>query len=160
MTTSSYVERRRNELRELLGGLPEIVSPAAPLADRERQHLFEEARDLYVNEVEWERLTDEEALDDGPLAELAFPGLLAFVRGLVLQETMPDSLAPADPRPDVVEDVLSFLGHRVEELSGAQDEEAPEWELLMAKRLVDLVLYQLYGLGPEAIARVEAGADG
>ena len=50
--------------------------------------LREEAEDLYWNELEWEHITDEEALEEGPLTTLTFPGFLAYVRGLLLREVM------------------------------------------------------------------------
>ena len=68
------------------------------------------------NEREWEHSTDEEALDEGPIAEMTVPGLLAYVRGLLLTEVMPDALSPANPRPTVVADLLAFLAGRIVEL--------------------------------------------
>jgi hypothetical protein len=127
-----------------------------------RSFLKEEAEDLYWNELAWEHITDEEALDGGPLAELCFPGLLAFVRGLLLTEVMPDALAPASPRPEVVEDVLVFLASRVVELEdgladpGSSDEDRMRGELELTSRLIDLVLYRYHELSAEDVDRVEA----
>jgi hypothetical protein len=93
---------------------------------------------------------------------MAFPGFLAFVRGLLLSETMPDSLAPPRPSPEVVQDLLGFLAARVVELEGksdlsdSEDREHREAELKMTSRLVDLVLYTLHCLGPEEVGKVEA----
>ncbi|MCK5650007.1 MAG: hypothetical protein KAJ42_01460, partial [Gemmatimonadetes bacterium] len=82
-------------------------------------------------------------------------------RGLLLRETLPDALAPAIPRPEVVQDVLRFLSERLVELEeklAAADEERRErctCELRMTDRLIDLVLYRLMGLTPEDVARLE-----
>ena len=137
-------------------------SAPAPLTPEARAYLLEEAQNLYWNDLEWERITDEEALEQGPIAQLAFPGFLAFIRGLLLHEVMPDSQAPASPRPQVVEDVLSFLARRVveleDELAGAEPEEAESMraELGLTSQLVDLVLYQFHGVGPKDVERIEA----
>ena len=137
--------------------------PLPPLQEKERDHLQEVAQDLYWNEMEWEKLTNEERLDEEFLTEMAFPGFLAFVRGLLLSETMPDSLAPPRPSPEVVQDLLGFLAARVVELeeksalSDGEDREHREAELKMTSRLVDLVLYTLHGFGPEEVGKVEAG---
>ncbi|MEE8146174.1 MAG: hypothetical protein V3T24_01100, partial [Longimicrobiales bacterium] len=86
--------------------------------------------------------------------ELTFAGFLAFVRGLLLAEVMPDSLAPANPRPEAVLDLLVFLAGRVVELEEERDDPAAEdpersaGELLLTDRLIDLVLCQLHGIDP------------
>ena len=132
------------------------------LSERVRGFLCEEAEDLYWNELEWENITDEEAMGEGGfLTELAFPGFLAFVRGLLLTEVMPDAKAPASPRPEVVEDILEFLAGRVIELSERIDgSEEPgdglDSELDMTSRLVDLVLYRYHGFTAEDVEKVEA----
>ena len=151
---STLLGGRRERLERLLGRKMNVPRTDArpPLSTKVRSFLREEAEDLYWNELEWEHITDEEALEEGPLTELAFPGFLAFVRGLLLAEVMPDALAPASPRPEVVEDVLGFLAARVVELedglasSEADGEERMDTELDMTSRLIDLVLYQFHGL--------------
>lgn len=137
----------------------------APLSTEDREHMLSDAQDLYWNELEWENITEEEALDDGAIVDLAFPGFLAYVRGLLLAEAMPDSLAPASPRPQVVDDLLGFLGGRVvslkEEITAATDADERaqlRTALTMTSRLVDLVLFELYRLSPEEIASVDAPA--
>lgn len=160
----TLVRGRRERLSRLLGRpLSEPIGHASPLSPEARRHLVEEGEELYWNELEWEHITEEEATDHGaPLSELAFPGLLAFVRGLLLTEANPDALAPAQPRPQVVEDLLAFLGSRILELedalSGAEpdEEERLKGELTMTDRLVDLVLYRFHGLAPAEVERVEA----
>ncbi len=162
---STLLGGRRERLERLLGRemtLPH-TGPRTPLSTNVRSFLREEAEDLYWNELEWEHITDEEALEEGPLTELAFPGFLAFVRGLLLTEVMPDAKAPASPRPEVVEDILGFLGGRVVELEDGQNgtdgdgdgEARNRTELDMTSRLIDLVLYRFHGLGPADVERLE-----
>ena len=160
----TLLQGRRERLRRATGR--DLTSPPGdptPLSAEEREHLLGDARDLYWNELEWENLTEEERLDDGAIVDLTFPGFLAYVRGLLLSETMPDSLAPASPRPQVVEDILSFLGGRVVELreqmtrGGGGDERTQlEAALAMTSRLLDLVLFEFYRLTPEEIAAADA----
>lgn len=161
---STLVEARRERLERILGRSlkPPRGTARDPLTAEAREYLAEEARNLYWNDLEWERITDEEALDQGPIAQLAFPGFLAFIRGLLLHEVMPDSQAPASPRPQVVEDVLSFLAQRVVELEDGLpsvpkgDVDAIRGELDLTSQLVDLVLYQFHGVGPKDVERIEA----
>jgi len=156
---STLLGGRRESMERALGrtlGHPK-TGPRASLPEKTRNFLREEAEDLYWNELEWEHITEEEALEEGALTELAFPGLLAFVRGLLLTEVMPDAKAPAAPRPEVVEDILGFLAGRVVELEdglAAEDGEARDrmrLELSMTSRLVDLVLYLFHRLEPSDI---------
>lgn len=161
---STLVEARRERLERILGRSlkPPRAAAGAPLTKEAREYLTEEAKNLYWNDLEWERITDEEALEEGPIAQLAFPGFLAFIRGLLLHEVMPDSQAPASPRPQVVEDLLEFLSGRVVELedglaSAAKgDVQAIRGELDLTSQLVDLVLYQFHGVGPKDVERIEA----
>ncbi|GMR13804.1 MAG: hypothetical protein BMS9Abin29_2023 [Gemmatimonadota bacterium] len=152
----TILEGRRQRLESTLGRAMEtpVPSDGPGLSDAEREHLHEAATDLYWNEVAWENLTDEERMESGSLAEMVFPGFLAFVRGLLLTEVMPDSLAPANPRPEIVTGVLEFLAARVVELEeqrDADDDEDPirtAGELSMTDRLIDLVLFELHGIDP------------
>ncbi|HSG49338.1 MAG TPA: hypothetical protein VLA43_16065 [Longimicrobiales bacterium] len=165
---ATLVQGRRERMSRLLGRpLAQPEAAASPLSPEARKHLLEDAVDLYWNELEWEHLTEEEAVDRGePLIELMFPGLLAFVRGLLLTKVNPDALAPAAPRPVVVEDLLVFLAGRVleldDELAAGPDEEQKrlEGELKVTSRLVDLVLYQFHGLVPEEIHLLETSGTG
>lgn len=159
---STLLGGRRERLERQLGRTVDQprTGPRAPLSPKTRAFLCEEAEDLYWNELEWEHITDEEALEEGPLTELAFPGFLAFVRGLLLTEVMPDAKAPASPRPEVVEDILGFLAKRVVELedglaADGESEEQMRTELDMTSRLIDLVLYQYHGLARADIERLE-----
>jgi len=161
---STLLDARRERLERILGRSLKAPRPseAAPLSTEAREYLVEEAQNLYWNDLEWERITDEEELEQGAIVQLAFPGFLAFIRGLLLHEVMPDSQAPASPRPQVVQDILGFLARRVVELedgmaTAPKDEvEAVREELDLTSQLVDLVLYQFHGVGPKDVERIEA----
>ena len=140
---------------------PPTAGADEPLSDETRKHLLSEAQDLYWNELEWEHVTEEEALEDGPIVELTFPGLLAYVRGLLLTEVMPDALSPANPRPQVVEDFLGYLADRVVELEEKLDaEDVAEAEKLrleaeMTSGLIDRVLFLYHDLSDQEIEYVQ-----
>jgi hypothetical protein len=160
---STLLSGRVTRIQQILGRPLEVgARTVEPLPEREAVHLRETAEELYWNDLEWEKLTGEEQLDEEFLTELAFPGFLAFVRGLLLDEVQPDSVAPPQPRPEVVSDVLEFLAKRVVELEEdaaccEEDErEHRDAELKMTSRLVDLVLYVLYRLSPDEVTEVEA----
>ena len=163
---ATLLEGRRERIVRILGR--ELGAPTAgadePITDETRSYLLSEVQDLYWNEIEWEHITDEESLDAGPLAELTFPGFLAYVRGLLLSEVMPDSLSPANPRPQVVADALDFLANRVvelqDELAGPDDgdQERFQAELDMTNGLIDQVLYLYHGLDESDVERVEQAA--
>ena len=133
--------------------MPEPASGAG-LSGPERDHLRDAATDLYLNELAWENITDEEEVEGEPLAELAFPGFLAFVQGLLLDQVMPDSLAPANPRPEIAEDVVDYLAERVvalqDEMGGSDEGDAEQRarDLAVTDRLLDLVLFRLHGVDP------------
>jgi hypothetical protein len=154
---------RRERMERILGRrlAPPTAGADQPLPDETRQYLLSEAQDLYWNELEWEKITDEEALDEGPVADFIFPGLLAYVRGLLLSEVMPDSLSPANPRPQVVSDLLDFLAGRVVDLEdGMADPDVGETERLraeldMTSAVIDRVLYLYHELGEADIEQVE-----
>ena len=132
-----------------------------PIAETTREHLMSEAEDLYWNELEWEHITDEEAMEGGVVVELTFPGLLAYMRGLLLTEVMPDALSPPNPRPQVVRDFLHFLAQRTVDIEESLDaDEASEPEKLrreaeMTSDLIDRVLYLYHDLSEEEIEYVE-----
>jgi hypothetical protein len=165
---ATLLQGRRERLGRILDRpLADPPADDTPLTPEARAHLLGDAQDLYWNELEWENLMEEEAVDVGePLFELMFPGLLAYVRGLLLTKVMDDALAPASPRPVVVEDLLAFLAGRVLELEetlaadGVEDGERLRGELAMTDRLVDLVLFQYHGLSEDDIQAVETASTG
>lgn len=135
-----------------------LKAPAGPAVEPERlEHLLQQAQELYWNELAWEQITADEA-DRGRLVELMFPGLLAFVDGLLLRESNRDSAAPAIPRPTVVEGVLRFLAGRSVRAWEESGEEA-EAERLVTERLIDLVLYRLYAVAVEGTPRLDTDDD-
>lgn len=150
-------ERFLAERRARLGkrvGRKLAAPPVSAMAEERRRFLLEEAEELYWNELEWENLTADEDVRQGGLVELTFPGFLAFVEGLLLREVMPDSLAPASPRPEVVEEVLVFLAGRCLALEDAEDAQG-RLEREMTLRLMDLTLYRLHELPTEDVERIE-----
>lgn len=160
----TLLDARREKLERALGRTLTLPAPSSgpELSEPEREHLLSDATDLYENELAWEDITDEEQAEGGPLSELTFPGFLAYIRGLLLDKVMPDSLAPANPRPEVVEEVLVFLADSVVRLqdrnaSNTDDEDQTERDLALTDRLLDLVLFQLHGVDP---ADVEGFRDG
>jgi hypothetical protein len=149
-----YIARRRAHLEKVLQH-PLVPPRSSGLEPEDRTFLREEAEELYWNELEWEKLTDEEMSQGGSaLVEFAFPGCLAFIDGLLLKQANADSPAPATPRPEVVEDILLFLATRCLELLPETDP-AVALERDMTARLIDLVLYRLHGLPVDGINRLE-----
>jgi len=158
-SVTTLLAGRRERLGQVVGRY--LALPPATGAPLDvRQHLIEEAADLYWDELEWEHITH----DAGDEAiERAFPGLLAFVRGLLLREAVPGGEDPC-PRPEVVEELLHFLAARVLDLdelisSGEVDGEPEKvrFELDVTDRLLDIVLYHWLDLTPQETARVESG---
>jgi hypothetical protein len=147
--------RRRHRLGRLTGR--PVDPPAVPddLPEERRRFLVEEAMELYWNELSWEQVTEEEGLSDNGLVELTFPGFLAFIEGLLLREVMPDSTAPARPRPGVVEDVLGFLAARCIQLHDRAEDEDARVEGEVTERLIDLVLYRQHDIDVEEFERLE-----
>ena len=156
---TTLLEGRREKIERALGRPLAVPEPArgADLSESEREHLINAATDLYLNELAWENITEEEQVEGEPLAELAFAGFLALIQGLLLEEVMPDSLAPANPRPEIVEDLLRFLAVRIVAVQdgmgdagegGDGDTEQSARDLALTDRLLDLVLFRLHGVDP------------
>ncbi|HEX2188057.1 MAG TPA: hypothetical protein VHG51_04130 [Longimicrobiaceae bacterium] len=157
----AHVELRR---ARILDGVSRPLTPVAadaePLPGEHLAFLRREAEDLYWNELSWEELTDEELVAGGHLTEMVFPGFLAFVEGLLVDRAPADSLAPARPHPDAVEEVLTFLAERcvelTAELEAGVDSQRVVWARSMTCQLVDLVLYRLYRLSAAEREQLEA----
>ena len=154
--TTTLLEGRREKMERALGRPRAAPDPAsgAELSESEREHLLNGATDLYLNELAWENITDEEQVEGEPLAELAFAGFLAYIQGLLLDKVMPDSLAPANPRPEIVEGVIEFVAERVVALqdkmgeTGDGDRDQEAHDLALTDRLLDLVLFRFHGVDP------------
>jgi hypothetical protein len=159
----AYVERRRARVCAAMNG-PAVVAgaDAEPLSGERLEFMVREGMDLYWNELEWEELTDEEAIPGGPLTEMVFPAFLSYIQGLLVEAVPADALAPARPHPDVVEEILAFLGERFAEstagLEGGADSQKLVWQRHMTARLIDLVLYRLYRLSPAEQERLDLQA--
>ena len=155
---TTLLEGRREKMERALGRPLTVPKPAAgpELSKSEQDHLRNAATDLYLNELAWENITEEEQVEGEPLAELAFPGFLAFIQGLLLDKVMPDSLAPANPRPEIAEDVAKFLADRVVALQDAMGEggeaedgaEQGARDLALTDRLLDHVLFRIHDIDP------------
>jgi hypothetical protein len=159
------IDSRRRRLQETVGrslAIPEGTTEP-PLTPDRRDYLLGEAKDLYWNDLEWENLTGEESVEEGVLAELVFPGLLAYVRGLLVTEVPPDSLAGPAPRPEVVEGLLEFLAGRTLELDEAvrngkgEDRARLQGEFHLTSAVLDRVLMEYHGVSPEDVGTLELG---
>jgi hypothetical protein len=160
LQSRAFVERRRARICDAVGRPQHPAGPAAEPLSADRLEFFRrEAEELYWNELEWEELTDEEAIPGGHLTEMVFPGFLAFVEGLLVDSAPADALAPARPHPDAVEAILGFLGDRhadlAAQLEAGADSQRVVWARAMTARLIDLVLYRLYGLSHDEQERAE-----
>lgn len=92
------LDERRTRLETATGKkLNPVTSGGAPLPEADRKHLLDEAVDLYWNELEWENLTEEEELEGGPVPEFTFPGFLALVRGMLLEQALPRPASKPSP---------------------------------------------------------------
>ena len=151
------LKQRRRRLAHLLQRPLAAPPPSGDLSPERRQFLLEEAQELYWNELSWEQVTDEEGLERSGLVEFTFPGFLALVEGLLLREAMPDSLAPAHPRPEVVEDIMTFLAARCVQLDERSDGGGARIERAVTERLIDLVLYRQHDIDVEEVERLEEG---
>lgn len=146
------LSRRRGRIERWTG---RTLAPPEPtgIPPAHLRHLVEGAVALYWDEWEWERVAAEESRGGGSRVERIFPGLLAFVEGLLVDEAPPDSPVAATPRPDVVEEIARFLAARCAELRAGGDAFVTEYDI--TTRLLDLVLYRLHALGAEEIERLE-----
>jgi hypothetical protein len=151
----AYIELRRGHILEALGRRPRQLSDAM-LSPARMAFLRREAEALYWNELAWEELTDDEIVHGGHLTEMVFPGLLAFVDGLVSEGNS------RPPHLEVVESILAFLGDRYAtlsaELEAGADSRKLVWARAMTARLVDLVLYRLLGLSAAEREELEAAS--
>lgn len=160
-TAQAYLELRRASILDGVSRpLSRVAEDAEPLAADRLGFFRREAEELYWNELSWEELTDEELVAGGHLTEMVFPGFLAFVEGLLVERAPADSLAPARPHPDAVEEVLTFLAERcvelTAELEAGVDSQRVVWARSMTCQLVDLVLYRLYRLSAGEREQLEA----
>jgi hypothetical protein len=159
LAARTLVEERVRALRRLLDRELDpddiIVRPTAPAS---RKHLFEDACDLYWNELNWEQLTDEERISDGELTEMVFPGLLTLVDALLPRSENGEPDRDREHR-DVAHDFLLWLAGRLVELRTTrpdddEDREHIRTEIQVTDDLIDLVSCRLYCLTDEETGRI------
>lgn len=142
-----FLTRRRARLSRLIQRSLTPPPPSGDLPEDRRRFLLEEGQELYWNELSWEEITDEERIAGGHLTELVFPGFLAFVDALLFHSSAGE---PAHAHPEIVEQILAFLGSRYVEVTSdleqGADSERLVWARSMTAHLIDLVLYRLYAL--------------
>ncbi len=155
----TLIEERLRGVRKSVGRdltpIDIVLNPSRPAA---RKHLFEEACELYWNELNWEELTDEEMVDGGELTEMIFPGLLAFVDALLPRARNGEPDRDREHR-DVAHDFLLWLGGRLVELRNAKGNGPDERlrcrrEAAITDELIDLITYRLYSLDGAEIERL------
>ncbi|MCL7970951.1 MAG: hypothetical protein M8866_02520 [marine benthic group bacterium] len=122
-----------------------ILRPTAPAA---RRHLFEEACELYWNELNWEQLTNEELVGGGELTEMVFPGLLALVDAWLPRAENGEPDRDREHR-DVAHDFLLWLASRLVALRIERPEDGADRarigrEIQVTDDLIDLVSFRLY----------------
>lgn len=160
LAARTLVQERVRALRRLVdreldpGDL--VLRPTAPDS---RKHLFEEACELYWNELNWEQITDEELTDGGELTEMVFPGLLTLIDALLPRAANGEPDRGREHR-DVAHDFLLWLSARLVELRSRKEEDADDRlqtrrEAQITDELVDLVTYRLYSITDEEIARIK-----
>lgn len=133
-----------------------VLRPARPEV---RRHLFEEACELYWNELSWEEITDEEAVGDGQLTEMVFPGLLALVDALLPRAPNGEPDRDREHR-DVAHDFLLWLAGRLVELRNSRPEDNGDRarirrEVAVTDELIDLICFRLYSLTGDEIERYQ-----
>jgi hypothetical protein len=156
------LESRRRLLQQTVGrALTVPEGTDAPLSAGRLEHLLEELKDLYWNDLEWENVTEEERMEGGAIPELTFPGVLALTRGLLQTDVLEESTMSPEPRPEVVEQFLEFLAERVIDMralaSGAPSEEADKaaLDLRMTEGLLDRMLVEYHRLPLEDVGSLE-----
>lgn len=153
----------RERLRGVRRAIERDVAPrdvvVTPTRSESRDHLLREACELYWNELHWESANSEEAMGDEEFTEMVFPGLLSLLDALLPTEEngQPDR---DRERRDVIHDFLFWLGGRLVELRGTTpvnplERSRTRREARMTAKLMDLVIYRVYGLRDEEIDRLE-----
>ena len=120
-----------------------------------RRHLFEEACELYWNEMSWEELTEEELVGDEELTEMIFPGLLALIDAFLPRAPNGEPDRDREHR-DVVHDFLDWLAARLVSLREARPakEDARARNLRqknVTDALIDLIAFRVCSLTSDEI---------
>lgn len=130
-----------------------VLHPASPEV---RKHLFEEACELYWNELSWEEITDEELVGDDELTEMVFPGLLALVDAFLPRSPNGEPDRSREHR-DIAHDFITWLAARLIGLRTATPESDEDRERIRRRKavtdeLIDLVAFRLCSLTTDEIA--------
>lgn len=154
-------ERLRGVRRSMDRDLAPLDIVLNPTREGSRIHLFEEACELYWNELKWEEITEEEKIGEEELTEMVFPGLLAFIDALLPRAENGEPDREREHR-DVAHDFLLFLAGRLVELRNTEPEDEIERaefrrEEAITDELIDLVVYRLYCLDPEETQSLREG---
>ncbi len=153
----------RTLVRERIRGIRKVVGRRLGPGDlvlrrtapEVRRHLFEEACELYWNEMSWEEITEEELVGDEELTEMIFPGLLALIDAFLPRA--PNGEPDRDrERRDVAHDFLDWLGTRLVKLREARPESEHERARIRRQRdvtdaLVDIIAFRVCSLRNEEI---------
>jgi hypothetical protein len=150
-----------HRLRAIADRLSRELAPHPPTERtpvEQHSHLFEEAQELYENELVWEEETGEESTESGSLVALVFPGTLALVDALVTSHS-PGEHGEGGPHRDVVVSFLEWLSERLlllrsGELRASATDRAREADL--TDRLIDLILYRYCALTAAEMERLDA----
>jgi len=159
LAARTLVEERIRALRKLVGrdlGPGDVVLRPTPA--EARTHLFEEACELYWNEMSWEQITDEELTDGGELTEMVFPALLTLMDALLPRAANGEPDRAREHR-DVAHDFLCWLAARLVELRARREEIQEDRaqarrETTLTDELIDLVTFRLYQITDEEITRL------
>lgn len=152
------IEARLGSIAELLGRDLPPHPPIDHTPDAQHCHLFEEAQQLYENELAWEEETGEESTESGSVVALVFPGTLALVDALLTTHTASE-LGEGGPHRDVVSDFLEWLADRLLKLRSGQIHASATLrakEVDLMDRLIDLVLHRYCGLNDDEMDRLDA----
>lgn len=153
----------RTLIRERIRGMRKVVGRRLGPSDlvlratspEVRRHLFEEARELYWNEMSWEEITEEELVGDEELIEMIFPGLLALIDAFLPKA--PNGEPDRDrERRDVAHDFLDWLGMRLVALREARPEAEHERKKARHQQevtdgLIDIVAFRICALREDEI---------
>lgn len=161
LAARTLVKERIRGIRKTVGrrlGPGDIVlRPATPEV---RQHLFEEACELYWNEMSWEEITDEELIGDDELTEMVFPGLLTLIDAFLPKSANGEPDRDREHR-DVAHDFLEWLAARLVELRETSTDS--DEERLRIRRqegvtddLIDLVAFRVCSLTGDEIATYQS----
>ena len=156
LAAKTLVQERIRGIRKAVGrrlGPGDIVlRPATPEV---RRHLFEEACELYWNELSWEEITDEELVGDDELTEMVFPGLLTLIDAFLPRSANGEPDRDREHR-DVAHDFLEWLAARLVELRETRPESDDERLRIRRQQgvtdeLIDLVAFRVCSLTGDEI---------